>query len=350
MKVTVLGAGAIGSMLGGLLKQHAPEIEVRLIARGSHGDAMIRQRGVILRGSWGSAQVALPVSTDVRDLAGSDYVVLTVKSHGTEQAIRGVAEHAPGATVISIQNGINQPVLLRYVKPDRLVAGMTDTSISILEPGAVRMRRAGVIMIGPGEAEGPMDVARDAAALLQRSGHKIVTNPNMLGAQYNKLVFNCLGAAASLSDSEFLRECILYRPWREAVAIPLQQEALDVLAQANMRLSPLPGGSDAWRFRRLLRMLGLPVIGPLLTAVVDRLVRRQPIYFSLGADLKRGKGTEIDWINGEIVRLARCHQFPAPRHERVVQLVHELEQRGGFFTREEVIAIFREIDSGEVVT
>jgi 2-dehydropantoate 2-reductase len=205
------------------------------------------------------------------------------------------------------------------------------------------MQRPGVVMIGPSQVNGPMEVVGDAATLLGRSRHKILTHRNVIGAQYNKLVLNTLGAAASLSATEFLREGILYRPWRDAVAIPLQQESLEVLARSGVRLGRVPGVSDAYRFRRLLRLLDWPAIGPLAESAVRAAVGGKPVHFSLAADLRLGKPTEVDWINGEIVRRADAHGLPAPRNAKVVELVHELEQRGEFFSREQVISIFRQL-------
>ena len=87
MKVGVLGAGAIGSMLGGLIKHHRRGSDVMLIARGEHGRA-IRDKGhVRLQGPWGTRAVSVDVSDDVAALAGSDCILITVKSHDTEQAI-----------------------------------------------------------------------------------------------------------------------------------------------------------------------------------------------------------------------------------------------------------------------
>jgi 2-dehydropantoate 2-reductase len=338
MKITVLGAGAVGSMLGGLLKRHAPDLDVLLIARGEHGEQMRRQGGVHLQGCRGSARVALPVSSAPEDLAGSDVVLLTVKSHSTDEAMRQAAEHIGPATVVSIQNGINQRTLLHHLPARRLVMAVTDTIVAITRPGAVSMQRAGTMVVGPSSSGTPMDTVRGAAALLGRSRQKAVIDPNVLGAQYNKLVFNVLGAAASLSASDLLGQAVLFRPWRNVVAIPLQQECLTVMAESGIELSRLGGGSDVWRFRRLLHLLNRPVLGPLAQMVVRRFFRRRPIRFSLGADLARGKKTEVDAINGEILRLARAGGIGAPLNGKVVQLVHQLEQRGGFFTREEVVA------------
>ena len=341
MKVAVLGAGAIGSMLGGLIQRHAPEVDVLLVARGKHGEAMRRQGGVNLEGSWGSVHVPVNVSSDPKDLAGSDWILLTVKSHHTQETIGGAADHVGQATVISIQNGINQRTLTRYIPAERLVMAMTDTIIAISAPGTVSMQapaRSSWDRVLPTLG---WILSTPLPRLLRKSCPRVVIDPNVLGAQYNKLVFNALGAASSLSASDFLGECILHRPWRNAVAIPLQQECLDVLARSGVQLSRVRGGSDALRFQRLLHLLNRPVVGPLTELVVRKLSAANRSASPWASTWHHGKQTEVDAINGEILQLARGHGIHAPLNGKVVELVHQLEQCGGFFTRDEVIAMFR---------
>jgi 2-dehydropantoate 2-reductase len=272
-------------------------------------------------------------------------VFVTVKSHGTEAALNSAADHLGNATVISVQNGINQSTLRRYVSADRLLMGMTATVIAIEEPGTVVLQRNGPTILGPAAAEVPEDRVLAAANLLNASGLDTSVHPNIEGVQYNKLVFNTLGVASSLSALDFLGEAITHSAWRNAVGIPLQQESMDVIARAGIQLSRIPGGADAHRFRRLLRTLNRPVVGPVMQVVVRKFFNPRPILFSVQHDLQKGKRTEIEFINGEIVRMAAERGMDAPLNARVVELVHQLEQRGGFFTRDEIISAFREARS-----
>ncbi len=345
MKVAVLGAGAVGSMVGGLIKHHLPEVDVLLFARGDHGEAMRRQGGVNLRAPWGETLVRLPVADEASQIADSDHVFITVKSHATDEAMRAVADHLGDATVISIQNGINQRTLGRYVSPERLALGTTATAIEIATPGTIVMQRDGPTVLGPVSPEVPLEGVRNAASLLDRSRLKTSVEQNMLGIQYNKLVFNTLGAASALSASDFLGEAVTYRPWRRAVGIPLQRESLGVLERAGIRLGRIPGGADAFRFRRLFRTFDLPLVGRLAEVAVRKFFNPKPILFSLQHDLRTGKPTEVDFINGEIVQLAAEQGTSAPLNAKVVQLVHQLSQRGGFFSRDEIVSIFRSLQS-----
>jgi len=175
---------------------------------------------------------------------------------------------------------------------------------------------------------------------------KVDATSNILGAQYNKIALNTVGYASVLSASNFIPEAVLFGPWRRAVGLPLLRESLAVLDRAGITLARTPGISDVFRFRRLLRFLELPGAGAMAAAVGKLAKRGKPIVFSLQFDLQRGKPTEIDFVNGEIVRLARENNTPAPNNELVVQLVDELQRRpeGPFFTRAEVIARFQQVE------
>ena len=108
MKISILGAGAIGSMIGGLIQKRNPSYDVRLIVRGSHGKAICENGHICLLGPWGMHRVRICASTSVTDIAGSDYVLVTVKSQSTETALAEAAPFLGNATVVSLQNGINR--------------------------------------------------------------------------------------------------------------------------------------------------------------------------------------------------------------------------------------------------
>jgi 2-dehydropantoate 2-reductase len=348
MKLTVLGAGAIGSMFGGLIRHHAPQCEVLLLVRGEHGKAVTQRGTVRLDGPWGSYTVPLRASTEVADLAGSDFVLVTVKSQDTAPALAAAAPYLGDATVISLQNGINEDAYAGYVPPQRLVMGMTATNMALREPGVVSLQLDGATIVGPSPDGTNAEAAQAAAELLRRSGLQIEEHPNMLGIRYNKLAMNALGYASCLSASNFVTEAICDRSWREAVGLPIVEECLATFRHAGITTAKVPGRPDVHGLRRFLRLLSTPVVGSIIAAGAKRIYNRKPIVFSLYQDLLRGKTTEVDYINGRVVRLAEAHGGHAPGNALVVELVHELEGRGraSFFRRDEVIQRFQQPRGG----
>jgi 2-dehydropantoate 2-reductase len=345
MKLTVVGAGALGSLLGGLIKFHEPGLDVLLIGRGAHGSAL-RERGELrLLGRWGERRVAIRFSDNLADAAGSDVVLFTVKSQATEETIRSLSPHLGSATLVSIQNGINGRLLAPYAPPDRLVIGMFAGNVAVVEPGVVSVQLPGITLVGP-PAPGPLTPAvLQAADLLTRTGMRVHAHPNTLGAQYNKLAINALGCGSVLSRSNIITEGILCRPWRRAVGGPILKECLMVFGKAGIHLTPVPGVPDIGSFRFLLFLFGVPIVGDIGGWIMRFFFNQKPIQFSLQLDLERRKATEVQFINGEIVRLARELGLEAPRNARALELVQELEKRGDgtFFTRDEVLRRFQEL-------
>jgi 2-dehydropantoate 2-reductase len=342
MKVSVLGAGAIGSMFGGLLQQQARDLEVLLVTRGEHGKTL-SQRGVIeLVGPWGKQSVPIKNTQDVAAIAGSDYVLMTVKSQGTEDAIRAAEPYLGNATVVSIQNGINDHLLLKYVAPDHLVMGMTATNVALLTPGEVSLQLDGFTIFGPAAGCSMGQHVTQATNLLKRIrvvGLKFLAHPNALGMRYNKLTINALGYASCLSASNFITECLCHTTWRRVVGRPIVEECLRVYEAAQIELEPVPGRSDLARLQRLMRTLERPVMRGVISFWARQIYKRRPIVFSLYQDLLHGKTTEVEHINAEIVRLSRTAGTAAPINQEIVRMVHELESRSNntFFDRQEVI-------------
>ncbi|MEM9657905.1 MAG: 2-dehydropantoate 2-reductase [Planctomycetota bacterium] len=349
-KISVLGAGAIGSLFGGLIRRSDPEVEVLLVARGRHGQAMSDLGSVLLDGSRGTCQVPVAVAEDACQIAGSDLIILTVKSQDTLAAIEQAKPYLGSAVVASLQNGVNQRVLGELLAPEQFVVGMTSINAAIVEPGRVSLQRDGVTVVGSMNGPSGREIVADALKLLRKSGLRIESSDNIIGVQLNKIAINTIGYASVLSDSDFLLEGVLHEPWRTHVAKPLLDESLACIAAAGIELERVPGPSDVRRFRRLLSLLDIPLLGRLVAWGVRASSKRRLVY-SLYQDLKRRRSTEIDYVNGEIANLAKSNGTAAPLNEKVVELVRSLEQRGdgSFFQRDEVVAALRQID-GAVAT
>jgi len=350
MKLTVLGAGAVGATVGALIRFHDPTVDVLLFGRGEHSRQLQRAGKVVLNGASGTRSVPIRASDDVQAMAGSDFVLVTVKSQGTEEAIRQAAPYLGDAVVISLQNGINQQVLGRYVRRDRLLMGLTAMNMAVLEPGVVSLRRKGVTVIGPCFDDVPQRVVEAALDVLRKARLPTFAEDRILGAQYNKLLLNTIGYASVLSASNFFTEGILDRSWRNALALPILDEGLAILRQADLPLVRTPGLSDILRFRNLLRVFGLPGVSPLARFFITRVVRARPLIYSIYPDLVRGRKTEIEHVNGEIVCLAEKHGRRAPFNALVVEMVHQLEGQAEvqWFSHEEVISRFRALRDGRI--
>lgn len=341
-KICVLGAGALGSLVGGLIQHHDPQVEVVMVARGEHGRRM-RERGTLLiKGPWGWREVKVRICHQLSEIDGCELALLTVKSKDTAATIQAASRYLGSAVVVSLQNGINQRVLAGHLSENQFLVGMTATNTALLEPGTVSLQRDGITVIGSTANAPPRETVSRALGILRKSGLRMESQGNIEGVQLNKIAMNAIGYTSVLSRSNFLRDCILGKRWRREVAKPLLDECFSVFDAAGIQLEVVRGPSDARRFRKLLDMLDRPLFGQMF-AVGIRAVSRRRIVYSVEQDLMRGQPTEIDYVNGEIVRLAELCGMAAPLNAKVVQLVHDMERHATprFLVYDEVIEQIR---------
>ncbi|WP_404304611.1 ketopantoate reductase family protein [Neorhodopirellula lusitana] len=348
-KISIIGAGAIGATFGGLIKHHHPDVEMVMFARGAHLAAMQAQRHVTLCEAGNEVKIPVKATSDPKDIVGSDLVLFTVKTQDTLKTAELFADILGDAIFVSLQNGINQRVLCKTIRTDRLLVGMTATNMSIVQPGVIDVTRRGISVIGAASPDVPPSIVEQARQTLSLSGLPVESSENILGVQYNKLLFNTMGYASVLSATDFLNDGLLNRNWRTSVALPVLDEGMRVLEAAGITLQKASGGSDVIRWRRLMRLLSTPGLDRIVRAITRGPLSLPKLVFSVYQDLQRNRPTEIDFINGEIVRLANECGVTAPLNAEVVRRIHEMEEstHNSFQSREEIATAFRRLKEAE---
>ncbi|MEU3660327.1 2-dehydropantoate 2-reductase [Streptomyces sp. NPDC032940] len=313
-RIAILGAGSIGCYLGGRL---AAVADVTLIGRPS-AMTVLRDKGLTLTRSGAPAHrvppIALRTATGADAAADADIVLITVKSADTLTAARDLAPHLGERTVVcSFQNGVHNTELLRRALPEHIVlAGMVPYNVVQTEPGHFHQGSGGSLMLDDTPA------ARVLASALGRAGLAVRAHADMRGVQYAKLLMNLNNALNALSGQP-LRRQLAQRSFRRCLAL-CQAEALAAFRAEDItpaRLTPIP-----------------PALTPHLLRLPDGVFRRVAgrtlaidahARSSMWEDLERGRATEIDHLQGEIVTMAARHALPAPVSARVVHLVREAE-------------------------
>ena len=296
MKVAVMGAGAVGCFYGGLLARAGAS--VTLVGRQQHVDAM-RQRGLLL--DMGGARHSVPVdtTTSASGVADADLVLFCVKSGDTEQVGRETAPYLrPDATVISFQNGVDNVERLQAVLGRPVVPAAIYVAADMAGPGHVRHHGRGDVVIGPCAR------SEEILALFAAAGVPARVSASAIGELWGKLVVNCAyNALSALTGMAYGR--MIRLPGVEAVMRDVVGECLAVAKASGVELAP-----DI-----LDRVLGLAASMPEQTS-------------STAQDLRRGKPTEIDHLNGFVIRKGAELGVPTPANRVLLTLVKAAEARG----------------------
>lgn len=317
MRVGVLGAGSIGCYVGGRLV--AAGTDVTFVGRRRVVDELTRH-GMTLSDRRGTVTVApgdLHVTTDAEALAAADVVAVCVKSGQTPEAAYVLTRVlAPGAVVLSLQNGVRNVAVLRSALPGRTVLGaVVDFNVVARGDGVFHCGLDGVLTI-----EEPVDSALVEA--LEAAGLTVRTTGEIAPVQWAKLLVNLNNAVVALSDVP-TRDMMALPGYRRVVAA-LLAEGLAVLRAAGIRPGRVRGVAPGL----MLRVLRLP--DPLARRLLAaRLPADARARSSMWEDLARGRPTEVDHLNGEIAALARRSGVDAPLNRRTVELVHDAERAGG---------------------
>ncbi|MFG3013095.1 2-dehydropantoate 2-reductase [Streptomyces cinerochromogenes] len=327
-RFAVLGAGSIGCHLGGHLALAG--YDVTLVGRPAAMD-VLRERGLTLSTSLRPpvhlAPDRLTPATGPEAAAGADYVLVTVKTSGTEAAARDLAPHlAPGAVVVSFQNGLHNPATLRAALPGRTVlAGMVPYNVVRSEPGTVHQGMPGTLMTEPDDR---------LVAALRAARLAVEARTDMAEVQHAKLLMNLNNAVNALSGLP-LRDQLGQRAYRRCLAL-CQREALAAYRAAGVtpaRLGPTPPGLTPY-------LLDLPDAVFRRVAATSLRIDGQA-RSSMWEDLRHGRPTEIDSLQGEIVALAAAHGLSTPVNARLTALVHEAEAVPRTWTGPELYAELR---------
>ncbi|RZO47312.1 MAG: 2-dehydropantoate 2-reductase [Sandaracinaceae bacterium] len=316
MRVGIYGAGSIGCFVGARLLSAGADVtfvgRARLKAEiATHGltasDFERRDR---------HAPEAVRYETDVTALAACQAVLVCVKSAQTEAAARALdAVLTPDCLILSLQNGVRNATTLRAHLGSRTVVP-TIVDFNVVSRGE------GVFHRG---FSGPLVLSREPRAealfaLLARALETKVVD-DIAPAQWTKLLVNLNNAVSALTDAPTQR--MLQERELRLVVAAIIDEAVGVLRADGVR-PPSLRGVPVWLMPKILR-LPTPIV---------RLVTRAQVKVdaearsSMWEDLRRGRETEVEYLNGEIVRVAERVGLDAPINRRIVALVHAAEEAG----------------------
>lgn len=321
LKVGIVGAGAIGCYVGGRLA--AAGADVALFGRAGFA-VEIAQYGLCTVDMNGQRRTVekeeVVFGTEPGVLADCTVLLCCVKSADTADAARQIDPVVrKDACVVSFQNGLgNADVLRDHLDGRTALGGIVGFNVRPLGSGVFQQATTGSLVIETSDSRHESIV--ELAQLLRRAGFDVQLAKNIEALQCAKLMLNLNNAVSALSDVP-TRELLASRGYRRIVA-DLIAEALVVLARAGIR----PGRLGAFPVQWFPFVLRLPTF--LFQVLARAQLKIDPqARSSMWQDLTRGRPTEVDYLNGEIVRLAEAHGIDAPLNRSIVALVHEAERK-----------------------
>jgi 2-dehydropantoate 2-reductase len=295
MKFAVLGAGAVGCYFGGMLARAGHEVV--LIGRPAHV-AAIRAEGLRMQTRSFDERVKIGASTDVAEVAGAAVVLLCVKSTDTESAAQSLCDHlGAGTVVLSLQNGVDNAKRLRAVlgPAQPVAATVVYVATEMAGPGHLLHHGRGELVLEPGPWSEWLPKAFAGA------GVPVELSSNVDGALWAKLIVNCAyNAMSAIGPLRYGR--LVQVDGVRAVMDEVVRECLAVAAAE-----------------------GVQVPGDLFAAVPKIAQTMAGQYSSTAQDLMRGRGSEIDHLNGHVVRRGRELGLPTPVNQALTVLVHVRE-------------------------
>jgi 2-dehydropantoate 2-reductase len=295
MKIAVMGAGAVGCYYGGLLARAGNDVV--LIGRPRHVEAVERQ-GLRLETKTFDERISISASTEASVVRGAQLVLFCVKSNDTESGAAAIKPHlAADALVLSLQNGVENAEQLRTLLPQEVAAAVVYVGTEMAGPGHVRHHGRGELVIQPSKA------SADVARALIAAGVPTDISDNVRGALWAKLITNCaynaLSAITQLPYGRLVKG--------EGVTVVLRDLVAECVAIAKADGVTIPGDVDA-----AVRKIAETVPGQ---------------YSSTAQDLSRGKRSEIDHLNGFIVRRGEALGIATPANRLLLAIVKLIESK-----------------------
>ena len=310
MKILIMGAGAIGSVFGGFLSNSQ---DVTLIGRVSHISA-IRKKGLRVSGIWGEHLFknlkAFTSADECKEFLPYDLILITTKSYDTEYATMQISSLiGKDSNVVSVQNGIgNEEIIAKIVGKERTMGGMAIFGAMLIKPGHVKVTvYASECLFGTLSKD--MERSKTIAEIITKAGIPSLPTDDIIREKWMKVFYNiALNPLSAILKVRYGALGIYYET--RTIIKSMLQEAFEVAKAEGIRLK------FTWEeyFDYLIEKQ-LPLTAEHISSMLQ--------------DLERRKRTEVDYMNGAIVRLGKVHGIKTPVNEAIVNIIKTLERMYG---------------------
>lgn len=301
MKTVIMGAGAMGSLFGGLLSLSGQEVWLVDVWK-EHIEA-IRSKGLAIEAKGTIRNISINATADVQSLGKADLILYFVKTYHTEEAVRdSLALEKEDTIFLTLQNGLgNEEAICKQVDRKKVILGVTGQGATLLGPGQIRHAGWGKTCVG--ELDGKIsDRVTRVAQIFHKAGIETEVSSRIHDLVWEKLLvnvgINALAAMTGLKNGQ-----ILDYPETLRLLESLVFEAVEVARKKGIHIE------------------GNPI--DRVKAVIEATRENR---CSMGQDLDRKRRTEIDAINGAVVREAERLGISVPYNRMITDLIKVIEK------------------------
>jgi 2-dehydropantoate 2-reductase len=333
MRIAVIGAGAIGCLVAGYLKEKGEE--VTLVGRGQTVNA-IKENGLGISGVRGNFKVHISIADTLNYIP--DLAILATKTQDIEVVLQGNSHLLKNSLLLTTQNGVQADNLVaKYLPQENIISSIVMFGATYLESGKVVHNFEGSWIIGSQFQSNPTAELIDLSLILDKI-FPVIISEDIKGMKYLKIFVNannCLPAIIGKSTQEVFSDLTISR-----ISIAIWKEAFEVFDKIGIDLVSLPGFpvENLTKFTTMPNAHAAEIFSGLM-----RNLSKDPLYGSILQSIMRGKLSEIDYINGEFVRLAEKSNMQAPLNKILVEMVHQVEVNHRFFSKEDLIQKTKEM-------
>ena len=301
-RVAIVGAGAVGCYFGGMLAR--AEIAVTLIGRARHVEA-IRREGLFIERKDFQEFVRLEAETEIRAVGRATIVLLSVKTVDTETAAAAIAPHLqPGALLVSFQNGVDNVERIRHATGVDAIPAVVYVAVAMSGPGRVQHSGRGDVILGELSSGNPRRENLERLVRVFDAAHvPCRISSNIAVELWTKLVINCAYNAIS---------AVTQKRYGAIKDNSLSRGVVEELVREVVLVGRASG-------------VALPDAGQLIESALKLGDAMPNATSSTAQDLARGRPTEIDSLNGYVVRRGNELGIPTPINGTLHALVKLLE-------------------------
>lgn len=329
MKIAIIGAGAIGSVVAGYLTKAG--VDCVLIGREDQVN-VIRKSGLKISGARGNETIQVKVL--LRLDKEYDLVIFTTKSQDLEFAYQHNAEFLEDAAILTSQNGVQADnILSSHFDRSKMYSSIVMFGVTYTKPGEVTFNFEGDWILG--KPYTPVDPKTHEIAEILKKAFPAVVSMNIMGMKWLKLFVNfnnCIPALLGKSMQETFADLDFCR-----LSVILLKEGVNIVQMAKIEMESLP----QFPVDRIYGLVKMPIeqAAGIMNKTLTSL-SKEPLYGSILQSIMRGRTSEIDFINGEVVHMAVQMRQDAPLNRKVVEMVHQVENKKKYFKPEEIKEMF----------